>query len=135
MHPLAIRVIDELMGHAQSGQLWGERGSVVGRRHRHTTPEMAARAVAAIEARLDVVLGVAARLLPESNIPDSRAGERTGRYRLSCGDAERSRRDLTRDLRLDRAASTAKLLHGTTHGLPVPPAEFESASPPERVVS
>ena len=58
------RVIDELMGHAQSGRTRGERGSVVGRRYRHATPEMAARAVAAIEARLDVVLAVAARLLP-----------------------------------------------------------------------
>jgi hypothetical protein len=34
---------------------------------------MAARAVAAIEARLDVVLAVAARLQPESDIPDNRA--------------------------------------------------------------
>ncbi|HEV8166412.1 MAG TPA: tyrosine-type recombinase/integrase [Actinomycetota bacterium] len=67
------RVIDELMGHAQSGRTRGERGSVVGRRYRHTTPEMAARAVAAIEARLEVVLAVAARLLPESDIPDNRA--------------------------------------------------------------
>jgi hypothetical protein len=66
-------VIDELMGHAQSGRTRGERGSVIGRRYRHTTPEMAARAVAAIEARLDVVLAVAARLLPESDIPDDRA--------------------------------------------------------------
>jgi hypothetical protein len=60
------------MGHAQSGRTRGERGSVIGRRYRHTTPEMAARAVAAIEARLDVVLAVAARLL-ESVIPDNRA--------------------------------------------------------------
>jgi hypothetical protein len=45
---------------------------------RHTTPEMAARAVAAVEARLDVVLAVAARLLPESDIPDDRAGGADG---------------------------------------------------------
>jgi hypothetical protein len=42
--------------------------------HAHTTPEMAVRAVAAVEARLDVVLAVAAHLPPESDIPDTRAG-------------------------------------------------------------
>jgi hypothetical protein len=36
------------------------------------------RAVAAIEARLDVVLAVAARLLPESDIPDNRAWRADG---------------------------------------------------------
>jgi hypothetical protein len=49
------RVIDELMGHG--GRRDGpERSSVIGRRYRWTTPEMAARVVAAIEARLAIVL-------------------------------------------------------------------------------
>jgi integrase len=49
------RVIDELMGHG--GRRDGaERGSVIGRHYRWTTPEMAARVVAAIEARLAIVL-------------------------------------------------------------------------------
>jgi integrase len=69
------RVIDELMGHAQGGRRRSERGSVIGRRYRHTTPEMATRAVGAIEARLAVVLAVAARPLPETATPD---GSRRG---------------------------------------------------------
>jgi hypothetical protein len=52
---------------------------VIGRRYRHTTPEMAARAVGAIEARL----AVAARLLPESAIPDGR--RRDGSYGMPPG--------------------------------------------------
>jgi integrase len=71
------RVIDELMGHAQSGRGRSERGSVIGRRYRHTTPEMAARVVGAIEARLAVVLAVAARPLPEPATPDGRRGDRS----------------------------------------------------------
>jgi hypothetical protein len=49
-------VIDELMGHA-SGQR--RDGSAIGPRYRWTTPEMEARAVAAIEQRLGVALEVA----------------------------------------------------------------------------
>jgi hypothetical protein len=47
------------MGHGRSrrGELDG--GSRIGLHYRHTTPEMAARAVAAIERRLAVVLNVA----------------------------------------------------------------------------
>jgi integrase len=52
------RVIDELMGHA-SGQR--RDGSATGPRYRHTTREMEARAVAAIDQRLTVALAVAAR--------------------------------------------------------------------------
>jgi integrase len=50
------RVIDELMGHAT-----GQRrdGSATGPRYRWTTPEMEARAVAAIEERLAVAIQVA----------------------------------------------------------------------------
>jgi len=58
------RVIDELMGH--SG---GEReGSPMARTYRHTTPEMLARVVAAIEERLTLALGVA-QMWPEDGQP------------------------------------------------------------------
>jgi len=52
------RVIDELMGHA-SGQR--RDGSAAGPRYRHTTSEMEARVVAAIEQRLALALNVAAK--------------------------------------------------------------------------
>jgi integrase len=55
---LPARVIDELMGH-QASSRGGRGGSVIGAHYRHTTPEMAARIVAAIQQRLTVVLGVA----------------------------------------------------------------------------
>jgi integrase len=56
---IPARVIDELMGHQRSrrGELDG--GSRIGARYRHTTPDMAARVVDAIEARLAIVLRVA----------------------------------------------------------------------------
>jgi hypothetical protein len=50
-------VIDELMGHASGQRSRG--GSATGPRYRWTTPEMEARAVAAIERRLAVALAVA----------------------------------------------------------------------------
>jgi hypothetical protein len=55
---IPARVIDELMGHQASsrGHL---RGSAIGAHYRHTTPEMAARVVEAIQQPLMVVLGVA----------------------------------------------------------------------------
>src|SRR5829696_7292593 len=46
---IPARVIDELMGHA--GGHRSEESSVIGLRYRHTTPEMEARVVAAIEQR------------------------------------------------------------------------------------
>jgi integrase len=64
------RVIDELMGHGARRD-GSERGSVVGRRYRWTTPEMAARVVAAIETRLDIVLAVAIRVLSDGDRPDA----------------------------------------------------------------
>jgi integrase len=57
---IPARVIDELMGHA-GGQRGGRAGSAIGLRYRHTTPEMEARVVTAIEQRLAVSLAVAAR--------------------------------------------------------------------------
>jgi integrase len=59
---IPARVIDELMGHAGGRRGDGE-GSAIGRAYRHTTPEMRARVVAALEARLGIMLDVAARLL------------------------------------------------------------------------
>jgi integrase len=59
---IPARVIDEIMGH-QSGhssrRSQRDSGSRIGTRYRHTTPEMAARVVAAIEERLAIVLRVA----------------------------------------------------------------------------
>ena len=46
------RVIDELMGHSGGAR----EGSPMGRTYRHTTPEMPARVVAALEERLAVAL-------------------------------------------------------------------------------
>jgi integrase len=57
---IPARVIDELMGHA-GGHRGGE-SSAIGLRYRHTTPEMEARVVAAIEQRLVTSLAVAARV-------------------------------------------------------------------------
>jgi integrase len=57
---IPARVIDELMGHA-GGHRGGREGSAIGLRYRHTTPEMEARVVAAIEQRLAISLAVAAQ--------------------------------------------------------------------------
>jgi ribonuclease BN (tRNA processing enzyme) len=56
---IPARVIDELMGHEATGRSGQQRGSAMGAHYRHTTPEMAARAVDAIQQRLTVVLHVA----------------------------------------------------------------------------
>ena len=58
---IPARVIDELMGHEATGRIGQQRGSAMGTHYRHTTPEMAARAVDAIQQRLTVVLQVAER--------------------------------------------------------------------------
>jgi integrase len=63
---IPARVIDELMGHSggnRGGAALGHEGSSIGTRYRWTTPEMQARAVAAIEQRLAVSFAVEARLL------------------------------------------------------------------------
>jgi hypothetical protein len=56
---IPARVIDELMDHA-GGQRGGD-GSAISLRYRHTTDEMEARVVAAIEQRLAISLAVAAQ--------------------------------------------------------------------------
>jgi integrase len=58
---IPTRVIDELMGHASAQR--GRDGSATGPRYRHTTPEMEARAVAAIEQRLTTALRISDSLL------------------------------------------------------------------------
>jgi hypothetical protein len=55
---IPARVIDELMGHEASTRGAQHLGSTMGAHYRHTTPEMATRVVAAIQARLVVVVGV-----------------------------------------------------------------------------
>jgi hypothetical protein len=56
---IPARVIDELMGHQASGRAGRHPGSAIGAHYRHTTPEMAARVVGAVEERLAVVLATA----------------------------------------------------------------------------
>ena len=56
---IPARVIDELMGHEATGRSGQQRGSAMGAHYRHTTPEMAARVVEAIQQRLTIVLRVA----------------------------------------------------------------------------
>jgi len=60
---IPARVIDELMGHEATGRSGQQQGSVMGAHYRHTTPEMAARAVDAIQQRLTIVLQVGERAL------------------------------------------------------------------------
>ena len=56
---IPARVIDELMGHQRSRHSVLDGGSRIGSRYRHTSDEMGARVVDAIEARLQLVLRVA----------------------------------------------------------------------------
>jgi integrase len=56
---IPARVIDELMGHEATGRSGQQRGSAMGAHYRHTTPEMAARVIDAIQQRLTIVLQVA----------------------------------------------------------------------------
>jgi integrase len=56
---IPARVIDELMGHEATSRAGQQRGSAMGAHYRHTTPEMAARVVEAIQQRLTIVLLVA----------------------------------------------------------------------------
>jgi integrase len=56
---IPARVIDELMGHEPSTRGTQHLGSAMGAHYRHTTPEMAARVVAAIQLRLTIVVTTA----------------------------------------------------------------------------
>jgi hypothetical protein len=49
------------MGHQATGRAGRHQASAIGAHYRHTAPEMAARAVDAIQQRLTVVLQVADR--------------------------------------------------------------------------
>jgi integrase len=60
---IPVRVIDELMGHEAMGRTTQQRGSAMGAHYRHTTPEMAARVIDAIQQRLVIVLETAERML------------------------------------------------------------------------
>jgi hypothetical protein len=57
-------VIDELMGHQRSRRGELEGGSRIGAHYRHTTPEMAARVIQALDTRLTITLRVAEELTP-----------------------------------------------------------------------
>jgi hypothetical protein len=59
-------MIDELMGHEASGR-GQQRGSAIGAHYRHTTPEMAARVVEAVQERLVIVLEVAEQRLENNS--------------------------------------------------------------------
>jgi integrase len=59
---IPVRVIDELMGH-RAGSRGDRGGSSIGRRYRHTTPEMRDRVLAGLEIRLAITLEVANRLV------------------------------------------------------------------------
>jgi integrase len=56
---IPARVIDELMGHEATSRTGQHRGSAMGAHYRHTTPEMAARVIDAVQERLAIVLRVA----------------------------------------------------------------------------
>jgi Phage integrase family len=60
---IPARVIDELMGHEASSRGAQQLSSAMGTHYRHTTPEMAARVVTAIQARLAVVVRTAKEAL------------------------------------------------------------------------
>jgi integrase len=62
---IPARVIDELMGHQPSGRSGRHEASAIGAHYRHTTPEMAARVVAAVEERLVIVLATAETTLDQ----------------------------------------------------------------------
>jgi integrase len=57
-------IIDELMGHQRSRRGELEGGSRIGARYRHTTPEMAARVIQALDTRLTLTLQVAEAITP-----------------------------------------------------------------------
>jgi ribonuclease BN (tRNA processing enzyme) len=57
------------MGHEATSRTGQQRGSAMGAHYRHTTPEMAARVVEAIQQRLTIVLHVA-----EESLENNRTG-------------------------------------------------------------
>ncbi len=63
---IPMRVIDELMGHSGGAR----DGSPMGRTYRHTTPEMLARVVEAVEKRLAIALDVTQVWPDQSGEPD-----------------------------------------------------------------
>jgi integrase len=62
---IPARVIDELMGHEATTRGVQQLGSAMGAHYRHTTPEMAARMVTAIQERLAVVVHTAEATLDD----------------------------------------------------------------------
>jgi integrase len=64
---IPARVIDEVMGHQATGRAGRHRGSAIGAHYRHTTPEMAARVVTAIEEGLAIVVQTAEAALDNAS--------------------------------------------------------------------
>jgi integrase len=60
---IPARAIDELMGHEATSRSGEHEGSAMGAHYRHSTPEMAARVIAAVQQRLTIVLHVAEQTL------------------------------------------------------------------------
>ena len=53
------------MGHQASGRSGRQQASAIGAHYQHTTPEMAARVVTAVEQRLVIVLAMAETALDQ----------------------------------------------------------------------
>ena len=86
---IPVRVIDELMGHA-GGRRSGGEGSAIGRAYRHTSPEMRARVVTALEPRLAVMLQVARSVRGEQAADASIGAARWREWRTEvAGTADR----------------------------------------------
>ena len=71
------------MGHQASGRSGRHQASAIGAHYRHTTPEMAARVVAAVEERLVIVLATAEARPRPNNLVALRAGVATVRRLLA----------------------------------------------------
>ena len=95
---IPARVIDELMGHQRSRRGELEGASRIGARYRHTTPEMAARVIQALDTRLTLTLQIAEAITP----PELDQGDRV----FSRGERHTS-----------HGRSTTQLLAGSPTGL------------------
>jgi Phage integrase family len=83
---IPARVIAELMGHEATGRSGQQRGSAIGAHYRHTTPEMATRAVDAIQQRLTIVLRL---LRSEHHLKRAVPTHPTSKIRLARGQTRR----------------------------------------------
>ena len=77
------------MGHQASGRSGRHQASAIGAHYRHTTPEMAARVVAAVEERLVIVLATAEVALDQQPCDAPRSSDHSTSFagRLLANDA------------------------------------------------